>query len=122
MALVDPGRASRDTGLPPGVEVGPLGKRVVAYLIEALVPATVSLVLPGAADVTAGSAAILSIVAALVIVGWPAGLVPAGRAGGRPACGDAPAAGRLLRGRPIGWLRVLLRALIFWVLSAPASD
>ena len=119
MALADPGRPSRDTGLPPGVEVGPLGKRVVAFLIEALVPAIVGvvvfLVLP---DASATVRAVLSIVAALVIVGWFLLIwyLLAERA--------ASPGLRLMRlqlvgfydGRPIGWVRVLLRAVIFWAL------
>ena len=39
------GRPNRETGLPPGVEVGPLGKRFVAYLINMSVPVVVSLAL-----------------------------------------------------------------------------
>ena len=44
------GRPNRETGLPPGVEVGPLGKRFVAFLINLSVPAIVSfaLILPAA--------------------------------------------------------------------------
>jgi hypothetical protein len=71
MAVADPGQPSRDTGLPPGVEVGPLGRRVAAYLIEALVPAVVSsvliVVLPDASGTVRG---VLSILAALVVVTW----------------------------------------------------
>ena len=39
------GRPNRETGLPPGVEVGPLGKRFVAFLINLSVPVIVSLAL-----------------------------------------------------------------------------
>ena len=39
------GRPNRETGLPPGVEVGPLGKRFVAYLINLSVPVIVSIAL-----------------------------------------------------------------------------
>jgi uncharacterized RDD family membrane protein YckC len=121
MAMADPGRPSRDTGLPPGVEVGPLGKRVAAYLIEALVPAIVStvlvVVLPDASGTVRG---VLSILGALVVVGWSLLIwyLLAERAAG-PGL-------RLMHlqlvgfydGRPIGWVRVLLRAVIFWLLSA----
>jgi uncharacterized RDD family membrane protein YckC len=121
MAMADPGRPSRDTGLPPGVEVGPLGKRVAAYLIEAVVPAIVitvlAVVLPDASGTVRG---VLSIVGALVVVGWSLLIwyLLAERAAG-PGL-------RLMRlqlvgfydGRPIGWVRVLLRAVIFWLLSA----
>ena len=121
MALADPGQPSRDTGLPPGVEVGPLGKRVAAYLIEVLVPVIVSIVLfmvlPDASGTVRG---VLSIVAALVVVGWALLIwyMLAEKAAG-PGM-------RLMRvqlvgfydGRPIGWMRVLLRTLIFWALCA----
>ena len=40
-----PGDPSRETGLPPGVEVAPLGKRFVAYLIDFSVPAVVRTVI-----------------------------------------------------------------------------
>ena len=39
------GRPNRETGLPPGVEVGPLGKRFVAFLINLSVPVIVSIAL-----------------------------------------------------------------------------
>ena len=39
------GRPNRETGLPPGVEVGPLGRRFVAFLINMSVPVVVSLAL-----------------------------------------------------------------------------
>jgi uncharacterized RDD family membrane protein YckC len=121
MAMADPGRPSRDTGLPPGVEVGSLGKRVAAYLIEALVPAIVStvlvVVLPDASGTVRG---VLSIVGALVVVGWSLLIwyLLAERAAG-PGM-------RLMHlqlvgfydGRPIGWVRVLLRAVIFSLLGA----
>ena len=120
MALADPGQPSRDTGLPPGVEVGPLGKRVVAYLIEVLVPAIVSIVLfvmlPGASATVRG---VLSIVAALVVVGWTLLIwyLLAERAAGPGMRAMRIQLVGFYDGRPIGWVRVLLRALIFWALS-----
>ena len=121
MALADPGQPSRDTGLPPGVEVGPLGRRAAAYLIEAVIPAIVGVVLfvvlPDASTSVRG---VLSIVSALVMVGWSLLIwyMLAERAAG-PGM-------RLMHlqlvgfydGRPIGWIGVLLRALIFAALSA----
>jgi uncharacterized RDD family membrane protein YckC len=115
-----PGRPSRETGLPPGVEVGPLGRRFVAYLVESLVPAIVGAVLgimlPTASGTTRG---VLSIVGALVVVAW-AILVIYMQA--EKAAGPGM---RLMKlqlvgfydGRPIGWGRVLLRAVILWLLS-----
>jgi uncharacterized RDD family membrane protein YckC len=121
MALADPGQPSRDTGLPPGVEVGPLGRRIAAYLIEAAVPSIVGVVLfvvlPDASTTVRG---VLSIVSALVVVGWSLLIwyLLAERAAG-PGM-------RLMHlqlvgfydGRPIGWVGVLLRAVIFLALSA----
>ena len=121
MALADPGQPSRDTGLPPGVEVGPLGKRVVAYLIEALVPAIVGIVLfvvlPDASATVRG---VLSIVAALVVVGWALLIwyLLAERAAGPGMRAMRIQLVGFYDGRPIGWVRVLLRALIFWALCA----
>ena len=116
-----PGRPSRETGLPPGVEVGPLGRRFVAYLIECLVPAIVAgvlvVMLPGASATVRG---VLAIVGALVIVAWAIIVIymQAEKAAG-PGM-------RLMKlqlvgfydGRPIGWGRVLIRALILWLLIA----
>jgi uncharacterized RDD family membrane protein YckC len=116
-----PGRPSRETGLPPGVEVGPLGPRFVAYLIDALVPGIVAgvlvAVLPGASGTVRG---VLSIVGALVTVAWAILVVylQAEKAAG-PGM-------RLMKlqlvgfydGRPIGWGRVLIRLLILWLLMA----
>jgi uncharacterized RDD family membrane protein YckC len=121
MAMADPGRPSRDTGLPPGVEVGPLGKRVAAYLIEVLVPAIVStvliVVLPDASGTVRG---VLSILAALVVVGWSLLIwyLLAERAAGPGLRLTHLQLVGFYDGRPIGWVRVLLRAVIFWLLSA----
>jgi uncharacterized RDD family membrane protein YckC len=115
------GRPSRETGLPPGVEVGPLGRRFVAYLVESLVPAIVGgvlgAVLPGASGTVRG---VLSIVGALVIVAWAILVIylQAEKAAG-PGM-------RLMKlqlvgfydGRPIGWGRVVLRAVLLWLLTA----
>src|SRR5215210_4097639 len=114
------GRPSRETGLPPGVEVGPLGRRFVAYLIESLVLAIVGgvlgVVLPGASATMRG---VLSIAGALAIVAWAILVIylQAEKAAG-PGM-------RLMKlqlvgfydGRPIGWGRVLLRAVLLWLLT-----
>ena len=66
-----PGRPSRETGLPPGVEVGPLGKRFVAYLINMSVPVVVSLVLILLLPTTSGALRMtLAIVGAIIAIGW----------------------------------------------------
>ena len=49
------GRPNRETGLPPGVEVGPLGRRFVAFLINMSVPVVVSLALLFLLPATSGA-------------------------------------------------------------------
>jgi uncharacterized RDD family membrane protein YckC len=120
MASPGPGRPSRETGLPPGVEVGGLGRRFVAYLIECLVPVIVGVALAFVLPGTTGTLRwVLTIVGALIIVAWALVVVymQAEKAAG-PGM-------RLMKlqlvgfydGRPIGWGRVLLRAVILWLLS-----
>ena len=95
----------------PGVEVGPLGKRVLAYLIEALVPGIVGIVLfvvlPDASATVRG---VPSIVAALVVVGWALLIwyMLAERAAGPGMRAMRIQLVGFYDGRPIGWVRVLL--------------
>ncbi len=114
------GGPSRETGLPPGVEVGPLGKRFVAYLVDSLVPGLagglVGALLPGSSE---GTRLILGIAAGAVTLGWAVlvWFLLAVRA--------ATPGMRLMKlqlvgfldGRPIGWGRVFLRAVVFWLLT-----
>lgn len=115
-----PGRPSRETGLPPGVEVGPLGRRFVAYLVESLVPGIVAgvlaYVLPGASGTVRG---VLSIVGALVVVTWVIIVVylQAEKAAGPGMRLTKLQLVGFYDGRPIGWGRVLLRAVILWLLT-----
>ena len=115
-----PGAPSHETGLPPGVEVGPLGKRFVAYLIDALVPGVagglIGFVLPGSSD---GTRVILGILSALITLGWAVLVwfmlaVRAASPGMRVM--KLQLVG-FLDGRALGWGRVLLRALVLWLLS-----
>ena len=108
------------TGLPPGVEVGPLGSRFVAYLIDRSVPVVIS----GLASVLIiqipDQRTLVAIIAAVLILAW--GLLVwqmyAVRAAG-PGM-------RLLKlqlvgytdGRPIGWGRFFLRWLVLSLLAA----
>jgi uncharacterized RDD family membrane protein YckC len=113
------GRPNRETGLPPGVEVGPLGKRFVAYLINISVPAVVSfaliLLLPsntGALRVAVG------VIGTVILIGW---LVVIWYTLAVRAASPGLRAMRLqlvgfLDGRPIGLTRVFLRAVVFWAL------
>ncbi|WP_375424704.1 RDD family protein [uncultured Friedmanniella sp.] len=109
----------RTTGLPPGVIVGPLGRRFVAHLIDGIVPTVISLVafgLPGGdASSTAATTVGVVLIAVWALVVW---WMFATRAAG-PGM-------RLLKlqlvgftdGRPIGWGRFLLRAVVLNLLSA----
>ena len=113
------GRPNRETGLPPGVEVGPLGKRFVAYLINLSVPVLVSLalifLLPGTRG---GLRMTLSVIGALIMIGW---LVFVWYTLAVRAASPGLRAMKLqvvgfLDGRPIGPSRVFLRAVVFWAL------
>ena len=113
------GRPNRETGLPPGVEVGPLGKRFVAYLINISVPAIVSfaliLLLPsntGALRVAVGVIGTVILIGWLVVV-WYTLAVRAASPGLRAM--KLQLVG-FLDGRPIGLTRVFLRAVVFWAL------
>ena len=114
-----PGRPNRETGLPPGVEVGPLGKRFAAYLINISVPVLVGVVLllmlPGSSGALRTT---LLVIAAAVIVGW---IVLMWYLLGIRAASPGLRAMKLqlvgfLDGRPIGWGRVIIRSLVFWAL------
>jgi uncharacterized RDD family membrane protein YckC len=113
------GRPNRVTGLPPGVEVAPLGKRFVAFLINLSVPVIVSLalilLLPSA---TGAARVILGVLGAVISIGW---LVAVWYTLAVRAASPGMRAMKLqlvgfLDGRPIGPGRVFVRALVFWAL------
>jgi len=113
------GRPNRETGLPPGVEVGPLGKRFVAFLINISVPAIVSsaliLLLPSTTEplrMTLGGIGAIVVIGWLVVV-WYTLAVRAASPGLRAM--KLQLVG-FLDGRPIGLARVFLRAVVFWAL------
>ena len=113
------GRPNRETGLPPGVEVGPLGQRFVAFVINISVPAVVSILLLLLLPATSGALrTTLLIIGAAAIVGW---IVFACNLLANRAANPGLRAMKLqlvgfLDGRPIGWSRVLVRGLVFWAL------
>jgi uncharacterized RDD family membrane protein YckC len=113
------GRPNRETGLPPGVEVGPLGKRFVAFLINLSVPVVVSIALIFLLPTTTGSLRLtLGVIGALITIGW---LVLIGYTLAVRAASPGLRAMKLqlvgfLDGRPIGPGRVFIRALVFWAL------
>jgi uncharacterized RDD family membrane protein YckC len=113
------GRPNRETGLPPGVEVGPLGKRFVAYLINLSVPVIVSLALALLLPITTGALRLtLGVIGAVITIGW---LVLVWYTLAVRAASPGLRAMKLqlvgfLDGRPIGISRVFLRAVVFWAL------
>jgi uncharacterized RDD family membrane protein YckC len=113
------GRPNRETGLPPGVEVGPLGKRFVAYLINISVPVIVSLALVFLLPSTTGALRLtLGVIGAVITIGW---LVLVWYTLAVRAASPGLRAMKLqvvgfLDGRPIGLSRVFLRAVVFWAL------
>jgi uncharacterized RDD family membrane protein YckC len=113
------GRPNRETGLPPGVEVGPLGKRFVAFLINLSVPVVVDIALIFLLPNTTGALRVtLAVLAAVISVGW---LVVIWYTLAIRAASPGLRAMKLqvvgfLDGRPIGPGRVFVRALVFWAL------
>jgi uncharacterized RDD family membrane protein YckC len=113
------GRPNRETGLPPGVEVGPLGKRFVAYLINMSVPVVVGVALIFLLPTTTGALRLtLGVIGAIITIGWIVVIwytlaVRAASPGLRVM--KLQLVG-FLDGRPIGLGRVAIRALVFWAL------
>ena len=106
----------RITGLPPGVRAAALGRRLLAYLVDNLVPGIVlSLTLLVPDDPTAGLTALgLGLTGVWALVVWwmfatrAAG--PGMRLVGLQLVGFSD-------GRPIGWGRFLLRAVVLTALT-----
>lgn len=120
MSSARPSAPARDTGLPPGVQVGPLGRRFVAYLVDSVVPAIAGLLIyRGARGGDDGFNVPLVVVGVLLGLAW--GIV----CWQQLAVNAASPGMRLLKlqlvgffdGRPVGWGRVLLRWLVFAVLG-----
>lgn len=111
-----PAKPDRYTGLPPGVRVGPLGRRLLAHLIDGIVPA----VLTGLVLQRRDGVQTIDVVAYVLLAVW--GLVVWGMFATRAA---GPGM-RLMKlqlvgfsdGRPIGWGRFFVRALVLGLLSA----
>jgi uncharacterized RDD family membrane protein YckC len=120
MSSARPPAPARDTGLPPGVQVGPLGRRFGAYVIDSVVPALAGLLVNlGARDGGDGTNVALVVVGVLLGLAW--GVV----CWQQLATVAASPGMRLLKlqlvgffdGRPVGWSRVLLRWLVWTVLA-----
>src|SRR5699024_9264967 len=110
------GMSSQDAGFPPGITAGDLGRRVVAYVIDAALPVVLS-----AGAVTAVALVprldlriVLGIVAGLLSLGWLVVLWwSQGTRGASPGM-------KLMKlevvavenGRPVGWGRAIIRSLV----------
>src|SRR4051812_15331755 len=119
MEAARPPAPAKDTGLPPGVRVGPLGRRFLAFVIDWVIP-VVALVLVLVSRRGTGGAA-----AALVVISVVLGLAWAAVCWQQLAVRSASPGMRLLKlqlvgffdGRPVGWGRVFLRWLVFAALA-----
>jgi len=121
MESAQPASPVSHTGLPPGVEVGGLGKRFVAQLIDRLLPALIVAAAAYLAVRSAGNQALsILIVGGALMLAW-ALVVWWGFAVRAAGPGMRLMQQQLVGfydGRPIGWLRYLLRTLVFWGLAA----
>lgn len=114
------GTGGPEIGLPPGVEVGPLGSRFVAYLIDRSVPAIVGGIAGVLFSQYPAQRTLIAVIAAVLVLAW--GLLVwqmyAVRAAG-PGM-------KLMKlqlvgytdGRPVGWGRFFLRWLVLTLLAA----
>ena len=113
------GRPNRETGLPPGVEVAPLGGRFVAYLINMSVPVVIAVALIFLLPTTSGELRItLAIVGAIIAIGWliVVWYLLAVRAASPGLKVMKLQVVGFLDGRPIGLTRAFIRGLVFWAL------
>lgn len=108
-----PVRTPSTTGLPPGVLAGPLGRRFVAQLIDAVVPVLV-IAVAGAAGSAGVSVVAAMLVAAWLVLGW---WMFATRAAGPGMRLMKLQLVGLRDGRPIGFGRFFLRALVLAALT-----
>src|SRR4051794_12441740 len=114
-----PPAPAKDTGLPPGVRVGPLGRRFLAFVIDSVVPAIAVVLILVSRRGTGGASVALLVIAVVLGLAW------AGVCWQQLAVRAASPGMRVLKlqlvgffdGRPIGWGRVFLRWLIFAALA-----
>lgn len=120
MASPHPDQPQQGTGLPPGVELGPLGPRLVAYLIDSVVPGVLgALVLFALPGLSGAARSVLTVITVALIVGW---LLLIWR---MTAVQAASPGMRLMKlqlvgfydGRPIGWARAFVRGLVLGLLN-----
>src|SRR4029453_7636833 len=114
-----PGSPSRDRGLPPGVDAAPLVRRFFAFVIDLLLPAVAGvlmvLLLPGFSQT---ARLVLAIGCTAAVLGWA--VLVWFMLGERAATPGMRVTKLQLvgyyDGRPIGWGRVLLRTIVFYLL------
>jgi uncharacterized RDD family membrane protein YckC len=119
MATPTATKPDRLTGLPPGVSPGSLGRRLVAQLLDAVIPVALLLVLFSVRDDRGTGGRAVTVVAVVLLTVWTLVVwwMFATRAAG-PGM-------RLLRlqlvgftnGRPIGWGRFFVRTLVLALLA-----
>ena len=120
MSASRPPAPARDTGLPPGVRVGPLGRRLAAYVVDSIVPAVGGLLVDlGVRGSGSGTSVPLVVLGVVLALAWA--LVCLQLLATRAATPGM----RLLKlqlvgffdGRPVGHGRVLLRWVVFTALG-----
>lgn len=119
MSAAAPPAPARDTGLPPGVRVGPLGRRLVAYVVDSVVPG-VAAALIGAGTQREQTSVALVVLGLLLGLAWTVVFLQ------QLAVNAASPGMRLMKlqlvgfldGRPVGWARAVLRWLVFTALGA----
>lgn len=120
MASPQPSAPPVATGLPPGVETGPLGKRLLAHVIDSALPAVATGVAVGlVAGNRSGGALVITIICAVLTVGWALVVwwMFAVKAAGPGMRAMKLQLVGLADGRPIGWGRFFLRQLVLFGLS-----
>lgn len=119
MSSPNPVKPQLGTGLPPGVDVGPLGARLIAYLVDSVLPVVLGLLLIFALPGAGTARMVLAVIFVLLLLGW---LLLVWRMVALRASSPGM---RLMKlqvvgffdGRPLGWGRAFLRGLILLVLS-----
>lgn len=105
------------TGLPVGVTAGHLGKRVAAVVVDSLIPFGITAIVVGLVGTSGQTVAVVA--GSALVVGWGLlvlGLLSVGTATPGMRLLDLQLVG-LDDGRPVGWRRALIRAVIFFALS-----
>ena len=118
MSSARPPAPARDTGLPPGVRVGPLGRRFVAYVVDSVVPVVAGTLINAGArgEQVERAAGLLGVLLGLAwLVVYLQQLATRAASPGLRLLGLQLVG--FLDGRPVGWGRAALRWLIFTALS-----